>query len=157
VDDPGQPVDAVGRQAFTNRLDHRDAASHSGFKGNDYALVTGAGEDLVTVHGDQRLVGGHHMLAVVDGFEHQLFGNGVAADQLDDDVDLRVANQRQHIVGQRHAGGIALRIGLARSDLDHFNAATHTPGNFPGITLEHIEGAAADGPQSTDAYFHRFH
>jgi hypothetical protein len=45
------------------------------------------GEDFGAMHGEQRLVGGHHMLAVGDGL-HDHFGHAVAADQLDDDVDF---------------------------------------------------------------------
>jgi hypothetical protein len=78
-------------KAFTDRLDHRDAAGHCGFEGDDDALLTGLGEDFVTVNGDQRLVGGDHVLAVLDGLEHQFASDGVAADQLDDDLDFRVA------------------------------------------------------------------
>ena len=48
------------------------------------------GEDLVAVHGQQRLVGGDHVLAVGDGLQHQLLGDAVAADQFDDDVDVGI-------------------------------------------------------------------
>ena len=47
------------------------------------------GEDLVAVHRQQRLVGGDHVLAGGDGLQHQLLRDAVAADQLDDDVDVR--------------------------------------------------------------------
>jgi hypothetical protein len=49
------------------------------------------GEDLVAMHGQQRLVGRDHVLAVGDGLQHQFLGDAVAADQLDDDVDLGIA------------------------------------------------------------------
>jgi hypothetical protein len=50
------------------------------------------GKDLGAVHGQQRLVGGDHVLAGGNRFEHQRLGNAVAADQLDDDVDLGVGD-----------------------------------------------------------------
>jgi len=142
---------------IADRLDHRNAAGHRGLEGDDDALLAGLGEDLVAVHGDQRLVGGDHVLAVVDGLEHQLAGHGVAADQLDDDVDFRVAGHLEHVTGDGGTGGIALRVGVTRGNLRHFDAAPGTAGNLFGIALEHIEGTATDGSQPTDTYFHRFH
>ena len=157
VDDAGQPVDAVGRQTFTDRLDHRDTTGYGGFEGDDHAFLAGTGEDLIAVHGDQRLVCGDHMLAVVDGLEHQFMGQGVAADQLDNDIDFRVIHHIEDIVGQSDTGRVVLGLGRADSNLGNFNTATGTTGNLLSITLEYIQGAATDGAQPTDAYFHRFH
>ncbi len=49
----------------------------------------------------QRLVGGDHVLAVVDRFQHQLFGNAITADQFDDDVNVRIAHHAESIIGHR--------------------------------------------------------
>ena len=97
VDDAGDPLDAVGGEALAQRLDDRDAAGHRRLEGDHHALLLRGGEDLVAVHGEQRLVGGDHVLAVGDGLQHQFLGDAVAADQLDDDVDLRVGRPpRRH-------------------------------------------------------------
>ncbi len=157
VDDAGQPVDAVGRQTFADRLDHRDTTGHCGFEGNDNPLLARLGKDLVTVHGDQRLVGGHHVLAILDGLEHQVTRHGVATDQLDDNVDLRVARNVEHISGNGGTGNLAVRVLRAHGNLCHFNTAPGTAGNLLGVALKYIEGSATDGPQPTDAYFDRFH
>ena len=157
VDDAGQPVDTVGCQAFANGLDHRDTARNSGFKGDNHALFTRFGKNFIAVHSDQRLVGGNHVLAVFDGFEHQVLGQGVTADQLDNDIDLRVVHQLKHIVGDANTGRVVLRLGRANGNLGNFNTAPCAPGNFLGISLEYIQRTATDGTQPTDAYFHRFH
>src|SRR5690606_7033717 len=73
------------------------------------------------------------------------------------DFHLGVADQLHDVVGHGYAGGIALRVGVARRDLDDLDATTGAPSNLLGVALEHVEGAATDGPQSTDTYFHRFH
>jgi len=98
------------------------------------------------VHGDQRLVGSDHVLAVLDGFEHQLTGNGIAAYQLDDDIDLRIGGHGEDIVGNRNTGRFELRLWRTRGNLRHFNPAPCTAGNFFSITLKYVEGAATDGP-----------
>ncbi len=72
VDDAGDPFDAVGGQAFAQRLDDRDAAGHRRFEGHHHALLLGGGENLGAMHGEQRLVGGDHVLAVGDGLHAPL-------------------------------------------------------------------------------------
>src|SRR5690606_3335202 len=156
IDAAGQPVDTVGRQALADRLDHGDAARHRGLEGDDDAPLAGAGEDLVAMHRDQRLVGGDHVLAVLDGLEHQFERQGIAADQLDDDIDLGVAGNGENIVGNGNGAGVALGVELPGRDLRNLDSTPGTAGNLLGIALEHIEGSATDGSQPTDANFHRF-
>ena len=97
------------------------------------------------------------MLAVVDGLEHQLLGQGVTADQLDDDIDLGVVDQLEHVAGHGNAGGVVLRLGRANGDLGNLDAATGAPSNLLGIALEYIQRTATDGAQPTDAHFDRLH
>ncbi len=52
-------------------------------------------EQLVAMPRKQRLIGGDDVLAAPDRFERECVRRLVAADQLDDDVDVRIAN---HIV-----------------------------------------------------------
>jgi hypothetical protein len=51
------------------------------------------------VLGEQGLVGGDHVLAVVDRLQHEDPGDVIAADQFDDDVDLGIADHRESVVG----------------------------------------------------------
>ena len=53
VDDAGDPLDAVGRQAFAQRLDDRNAAGHGRLERHHHALVLRRLENLVAVHGQQ--------------------------------------------------------------------------------------------------------
>ena len=151
------PVDTVGGQAFTNRLDHRNTARHGRFERNNDALLTGLGEDFVTVNSDQRLVGGYHVLAILDRFEYQLAGDGIATDQLDDDVDFRVGGHVKDVGRDRSTGSLELGLWRTHSDLCHFDSTPGTTSNLLGVTLKHVEGTATDSTQPTDAYFDRFH
>jgi hypothetical protein len=110
VDDAGDPFDAVGGESFAQRLDDRDAAGDGGFESDHYALLLGGGKNLVAVLGEQRLVGGHHVLAVGDRLQDQLLGDAIAADQFDDDVDVRVADHRKGVVGDPAAAVGQLRV-----------------------------------------------
>ncbi len=86
------------------------------------------------------------MLAILDGLEYQLAGNGVAAHQLYDDVDLRVRGHFEDIVGNRNTGRLELRLWRARGNLCHFDSTPGTTSNFLGVALKYVEGTATDGP-----------
>ena len=93
VDDAGDPLDAVGGQPFAQRLDDRDAAGDRRLERDHHALRLRGREDLVAVLREQRLVGGDDVLAVARSpsstSSRAMLG---AADQLDDDVDVRMAH-----------------------------------------------------------------
>jgi len=69
------------------------------------------------VFGQQFFVGGDHMLAAVDGGQHQFFGDASAADQFDHNVDVRVAGHGKavghhvHAVADDGAGGVQIQVG----------------------------------------------
>jgi len=111
------------------------------------------------MHGEQRLVGRDHVLAGGDGFEHQRLGNAVAADQLNDDINVRVgddgAGVAHHLhVRTHHAAGT-----------DDIQVGHHGDGNAPAgaaldlflVAREHIEYAAANGADAEEAYLDGFH
>ncbi|MNN10137.1 hypothetical protein D3C81_1230540 [compost metagenome] len=85
------------------------------------------------------------MLAILDGLEYQLAGNGVAAHQLYDDVDLRVRGHFEDIVGNRNTGRLELRLWRAHGNLCHFDPTPGTTSNFLGVALKYVEGTATDG------------
>ena len=73
VDDAGNPIDMVCRQAFTQCLNNRDAARNSCFKGNSDTLLLRSGKNLITVQCNQRFVCSDYMLTVLNRFHHQFF------------------------------------------------------------------------------------
>jgi hypothetical protein len=114
VDDAGNPLDAVGSEPFAQRLDDRNAARHCRFKRHHHTFGRCGGKNFGAVHCQQGLVGGHHMLACGDGFKHQGFGNAVAANQFDDDVDVRVGNHRTGVTDHGHTRANQLPVRAAR-------------------------------------------
>src|SRR5690606_3293275 len=157
VDDARHPLDAVGRQAFAQRLDDRNATGHRCLVGHHHALLPGSGEDLVAVHGDQCLVGGDHVLAVGNGFHDDLQRHVITTDQLDNDVDVRIACQRQRIVTYLDAvAHVAGGVRRAGSNMGHLDRPACPTGNLLGVALQNIEGATAYGAQTTYTHFDRF-
>ena len=66
IDDASRPFDAVGSQAFAQRLDDGNTAGNRRFKSDHHALLLGSSENLRAMHGKQRLVGSDHVLAIGD-------------------------------------------------------------------------------------------
>ena len=159
VDDAGNPFDAVRGETFAQRLDDRDAAGHGAFERHHHALLVRSGEDLGAVHREQRLVCGDDVLAGLDRVHHQHARDAIAADQLDDDVDLGMRDHLAaighdlHLVADDAAGALGVQVGNHR-DLD---AATGAPADLFLISPQHVERAAAHGADAEQADLDGFH
>ena len=159
VDDPGDPLDAVGGEALADRLDDRDAARHRRLEGHHHAPGVRGREDLVAVLGEQRLVGGDHVLAARDGRQHQLLRARLAADQLDDDVDVGLRDDRagsatSSMPSSATARGFGEVAGRGHGDHDLAAGAAR---DLLAVAAQHLDGAAADGSQAQQAHADRFH
>jgi hypothetical protein len=159
VDDAGNPLDAVGRQPFAQRLDDRNAAGHRRLERHHHPLGGCGSEDLGAMHRQQRLVGRDHVLAGRDGLQHQCLGDAVAADEFDHDVDVGVGNHGACVVHHRdvraHDGPRARHIQIGHHG--DFDAAPGAALDFMLVALEHVERAAAHGAYAQQAYLDRFH
>jgi hypothetical protein len=144
---------------FTYCLDDGNAAGHRRLECHHHAHLLRLEENLVAVYRQQRLVGGDHVLAIVDSLQHQFPGHTGATDQLDNNINVRIAHHGERIVGDaalapcqllctfevlvRHHGDVDLPSGPA---LD-----------FSRVALQHVESAAADGADAQQAYVDWFH
>jgi len=80
-------VDAVGDQPGAQRKDQRDASTDARLERDAATVPPGGRVDLLTVLGQQGLVGGHNALAGAECSQHKILGDGRPADELDYDVD----------------------------------------------------------------------
>ncbi len=111
------------------------------------------------MNSEKRLVGGDHVLAIGNSLHHNLLGHAIAADQFDNDVDFRIVDHRERIVGNprdpaRDLPGEVDILVCHRGDL---NRTAGTAGNFFCVTLENGPGATADGADADKANIDRFH
>ena len=159
VDDPGDPLDAVGGQPFAQGLDDRDAAGHCCFESDGDALLLRRVEDLVAVGRQQRLVGRHHVLPVFDGLEYEFLGHTVTADQLDDDIDFRIGDDREGIVGQPAgtARDLLRKIKILVRNHRDLDGPPRAARDFLGIALENSKGATTDSADAEKSNVDRFH
>lgn len=114
------------------------------------------------MHSEQRLVGRHHMLAVVDRAQYEFTGDASAADHLRNDVQRRIIDHSGKIRRQRHrVERIAqhlLRLGrIAHRDARDFDPAAGPAADFFLVAAQHVERAAADRATAQQSYFDRFY
>jgi hypothetical protein len=147
VDDAGHPFDAVGGQALAQRLDDRDAHGHRAFVGHGHALLSRGGKDLGSVHGQQRLVGRDHVLAVGDGGQHPVARGTGAAGHFHHHVDIGVGGDLHRVLRELHAlshdAGGPLQV--ARRDHHQFDRAACAGRDVVPVARQHAQGAGADG------------
>ena len=158
VDDAGQPLDIVASQAFADRLDNGNTASHSALESDHHTTFARRREYLVPVQGDQGLVCGNHVFALFDRRHHQGQRRVLAADQFDHDRDVGITH---HVPGIGTYASLSKpqRLGallVARRVGDH-NAASGASRYFLGVTLQHGDGSTTHGSQPQQAYFYRLH
>jgi hypothetical protein len=146
----------VGAQAFAQGFDDGNPTGDGSFKRDHYTLLVGGGEDFVAVLGDQRLVGGDHMLAVGDGFQHQLLGGGGAADQFDEHIHLGISRHIENILGDLNLASVEGGVFPPRRHLNNLDIRAGAGVDQRGVTGEYLEGATADGSKTTNSYFDFF-
>jgi hypothetical protein len=91
------------------------------------------------------------MLAVLDGAHHQLARRRIAADQLDDDLDVRILDHVEGVVADVTDLVQALdQLGaiVARRRAGDLEAATGAAGDLARVARQHRHRAAADGSQA---------
>ena len=147
VDDARHPVDAVGRKPFAQRLDDGYAACHRSLKRHHHALLLRGGKNLGTVHRQQRLVGGDDVFAVGNGLEYQLFGYGIATNQLHHNIDISPRHSGKGIVNHLNvaADNAAGMFHGAISHQGNLNAAPGACLDFGLVALQDFEYTAAYG------------
>jgi hypothetical protein len=122
-------------------------------------FLLGGGENLRAMHGEQRLVGSDHVLAIGDRLHDHFLGHTVATDQLDNDVDFRIIDQRKGIIGHagRATGDLLGQLDVLVGDGRNANRTAGTAGNFLRVALENSPGATADGADADKANIDGFH
>ncbi|MNK62274.1 hypothetical protein D3C87_814440 [compost metagenome] len=153
VDDARHPFDAVGREALAQRFHDGDAHRHRALVHHGHAVRAGGGEDLGAVHGQQRLVGRDHVLAVRDGGQHPVARRAGAASHLDHHVDIGIGGHLHRVGRERHAlahDALGARE-VARRHHRHLDAAPGAGGDEVLVAGQHAEGARAHGADADHA------
>ena len=110
------------------------------------------------MYGQQGLVGGDHMLAGFNRFEHQLPGNAVATNQFNHNINIRVGDDgpriSHHLDSWPDSGLSARRVQV--SDHGNLNAATSPTHDLALVALQYVEHATANSTNTQKAYLDGF-
>ena len=104
--------------------------------------------------GQQRLVGGDHVLPGGDGSFHRRLGRAFrAADELHHAIDLARGGQGDGIVEPGHAGEIEAAVAglVARGDGGDAHLAPRGGSDGFGTASHHPDDGSADGAETGDA------
>ena len=99
------------------------------------------------------------MFAVGDGLHDQVFGNAVAADQLNHDIDVGVRDDQITVTNDfaLTVGELACALDVEVGHHDDLNRPASAGADFGLITLQDGEGASTNGADAKKANFDRFH
>ena len=132
IDDACDPLDTVGCQTFSQCFDDGNTACHSGFKCNHHTFGMRCCKNFSAMDCQQGFVGGDDVLASSNRFQDQRFGNPIATNQLNHNVDVGVGNDLSRIADHFDLRtGHGLRFGHVKvGHHANFNATTSTSFDF---------------------------
>ncbi len=98
VQDAIDALERIAGHAFAQGFDDRNGAADRRLEIERDVFAFGKRRKLAAMLGEQRLVGGHHRLAGRKrGFDRAFGRIARAADQFDEDIDARIARERDRI------------------------------------------------------------
>ena len=106
----------------------------------------------------QRLVGGNHVLAVIERGIDDLPGNPVgAADQFDDDVDFGIGRHRRRVLvpAHRRQFDAAVAAPVTGGNRGHDDAAAAAFGQQFRLVLQQFESAGTNRAETRDGDLQR--
>ena len=151
IDDSGEPFDAVGGEPLAQGFDDGDAAGDAAFVGEHRATAGGGREQLVAALGDQRLVGGYHMLAVGKRLGDQPEGGVEAAHGLHHDLHFRVRGHGEWVPVKPDRGVDFSSFRAPGRDMDDPQRRAGAAGDFSGVVPQQPQAAATHGAETTDS------
>ncbi len=95
----------VPNERLTDRFDDRHATRSRGLVKDGHLVFCGCRKNFYAVFRQQRLVAGHHDLAVFDGPQDQLQRSFDSADEFHDHLDRGIVDQILPAFGEQLPGG----------------------------------------------------
>ena len=157
VEDAVDAADLVGGQRLAQRLDDGDAAGDRRLEVERDAVLLGELCQLEAVRGQQRLVGGDHVLAGAERRLDRRLGDAVTADQLDEDVYRGIGGEALRRVEpldalERNGALLGAVAGRHAGDLE---AAAGVGGKPGPVRAQKLNEARAHRAEPGDAQFQR--
>ena len=156
VENAHEGLDAVAREAFLEGFHNGHGSGHAGLVAQDAPLAVGLLEQRKAFLGQQGLVGGDNVLALVKSAVNEVTGMVNAAHKLHQHVDFGIVREVAGIGGQfRPVGqGYAARLlGIAHQNLLEQYVPTGTAADKIRVFLDQAYQAAAHCAESGQAHY----
>ena len=155
VDDAEHRLDLGRHQRLAQHLDDGHGADGAGLEAEVHAALLRRGEELGAVLRQQLLVGGHHVLAGLEGAELEVERRARPPDELHDHGDLRVLEDV--LEARRDDSRVELGVAEARVLLEHpleHDLLAGRQRDVLGVLLEQLAHAGPHGavPEEPDPY-----
>jgi hypothetical protein len=153
VEHAHHPDDRVAGKPLGQRLDHGDAARDRRFEAQRDTGRLGRLGEVLAVAREHRLVRGDDVAPARDrGLGGRLGRPVLAADHLDDEIDVLAPGECHGIVLPGIGGEIDAAVAVARAgrDRDDLDRAAGAGGDQPTMGLEHGDHAGPDSAESGD-------
>ncbi|OQA31355.1 MAG: hypothetical protein BWY57_02394 [Betaproteobacteria bacterium ADurb.Bin341] len=159
VENAVDALDLIAGEPLAQHADDRDAAAHARAEIEVHAVLFCSAENLLAALGQQLLVGRDHGFARVQRGQHQGLGHAGSADQLHDNLDAGVVDDR-HRVGRQQRG--LDRHAAVRRDVDVRDTLEHDLHAQPlrhhlAVALQAVRDTRAHGPESDKAHTDLLH
>ena len=158
VEDAVDAGDGVALQALAHHLDHGNAAGNRALEVERNAMLLGERGERGPVMGEQRLVGGDHMLAGAERRLDRVLGGALlAADQLDENVDVGIAGELDRVGDEAEAGdvGVAVLAPVARRHGHDLDRPADALGKGWATLGEKSQDPASDRAETGEPEFQR--
>jgi hypothetical protein len=154
VDDAEGREHAVGGQPVLHRADEGNAPGHCRLEAEHDAVAPGRREDLGTVMGEERLVGGDHVLACLERLEDEGPCRLEPTYQLDDDLHRRIVEYLGRVAHEGEAGdveAVSRARGVGIRDAVQAQPAARALLHLRAVGLEDLDHAASDRTEAEKA------
>ena len=146
----------IGGQRFTQHLNDRYTPRHSGLVADLHPGRFCHCNQFIAVLSNQCLIGGHNMLALLNSQLDQIVGDGCAADQLYQHIDVGVSGYVEYIATDTGLSIIMVGVLASRTDMTHHHRLPGSRQQGLGVISQDLNRCQPHRADATNADVERF-
>ena len=120
-------------------------------------MLPGQGKNLVAELGDQRLIGGDHVLAMANSFLDQFASDSRPADQFNNNIDLGISDHVKNIAADAGLAEFAVRVVPSGAHVNDDEVSLGPGTDQVAVALQDVERSATDRTEAANSNVNRFH
>ena len=141
----------IGGQRFTQHLNDRYTPRHSGLVADLHPGRFCHCNQFIAVLGNQCLIGGHNMLALLNSQLDQIEGDGCAADQLHQNINVGVSGHVEDIATDAGLSIIVFGVLASRTDMADYHRLSGSRQQGLVLISQDVDRRQSHGAHATNA------